>query len=71
MKQPLHLLDVVALLEDLPDRRLLAGKVGTIVEILSDGVYEVEFADNEGQTYSCLALQGNQVMPLHYSPIAA
>jgi len=71
MKEPLHLLDVVALLEDLPDRRLLAGQVGTIVEILSDGVYEVEFADNEGQTYACLALQGNQVMPLHYSPIAA
>ena len=71
MKEPLHLLDVVALLEDLPDRRLLAGQVGTIVEILSDGVYEVEFADNEGQTYCCLALQGNQVMPLHYSPIAA
>jgi len=70
MKESLQLLDVVALLDDLPDRRLLAGQVGTIVEILTDGAYEVEFADNEGQTYACLALTSNQVVPLHYSPMA-
>ncbi|MGB9754981.1 MAG: hypothetical protein C0183_22410 [Roseiflexus castenholzii] len=32
-----HVLDVVALLEDLPDRRLRRGQVGTIVEELAPG----------------------------------
>ena len=37
-----RLLDVVALLSDLPAHGLLRGQVGTVVELL-DGAYEVEF----------------------------
>src|SRR3989304_727756 len=52
----IELLDVVALTEDLPVQRLRRGQVGTIVEVLRPGVYEVEFSDNEGRRYAQLAL---------------
>jgi hypothetical protein len=65
---PIQLLDVVALTVDLPDKHLLRGQVGTVVEILSPGVYEVEFADDQGRTYAQLALREAQVMALHYRP---
>ena len=45
-----RLLDVVALLTDVPEHCLVRGQVGTVVEIL-DGAYEVEFCDDEGRTY--------------------
>lgn len=44
------------------------GHVGTIVERLAEGIYEVEFADVEGRTYASLALPGNLLMVLHHSP---
>jgi len=44
-----HLLDVVALLSDVPAHGLLRGQVGTVVELL-DGASEVEFSDDEGKT---------------------
>ncbi len=62
-------LDVVALLEDLPSRGLLRGQVGTIVETLAPGVFEVEFSDNEGRTYASLALRTAQLMVLHHRPV--
>src|SRR5687768_4561855 len=43
-----RLLDVVALLSDMPAQGLLRGQVGTVVELL-DGAYEVEFSDDEGK----------------------
>ena len=49
-----HLLDVVALLTEVPAHGLLRGQVGTVVELL-DGAYEVEFSDDEGKTYAELA----------------
>jgi hypothetical protein len=65
---PLQLLDVVALTEDLPERGLLRGQVGTVVEFLGSDTVEVEFADDDGRTYASLALRPNQVMVLHYRP---
>ncbi len=50
------MLDVVALVEDLPERHLVRGQVGTVVEALGPGVFEVEFSDDEGHTYATLAL---------------
>ena len=44
------LLDVVALTEDLPRQRLRRGQVGTIVEELAPGVFEVELCDDQGRT---------------------
>ena len=66
MRKPkVKLLDTVALVQDIPSRKLKRGEVGTVVEILAPDVYEVEFCDDEGQTYAELALRGNQLIPLH------
>ena len=64
-KAPIQLLDTVALRHDLPQRKLKRGEVGTVVEILEPDVYEVEFSDDEGQTYAELALRGDQLVVLH------
>src|SRR6266581_4775868 len=65
-----QLLDVVALLTDVPAHGLLRGQVGTVVELL-DGAYEVEFSDDEGKTYAELALQSDQLLILHHRPLRA
>lgn len=68
MPQQIQLLDVVALTEDLPERRLRRGQVGTVVELLDEDIYEVEFSDDEGRTYAELALRADQLIVLHYEP---
>jgi hypothetical protein len=68
MKQEIQVLDVVALTEDIPDRGLLRGQVGTVVESLDQGVFEVEFVDNDGKTYAMLPLKSSQLLVLHYQP---
>ncbi|HZV87036.1 MAG TPA: DUF4926 domain-containing protein [Candidatus Binatus sp.] len=65
------LLDVVALLEDLPKMSLVRGQVGTIVENLAPGVFEVEFSDDTGKTYASLSLRSNQLLVLHHDQFAA
>lgn len=64
----LELLSVVALLEDIKDHTLLRGQVGTIVERLAPGVYEVEFSNDEGRTYASLPLRSDQLLQLHHEP---
>jgi len=66
----LNLFDIVALKSNLPDRHLLAGQVGTIVEILAPEVYEVEFSDDDGQTYATQSLPANQLLKLHYKSMS-
>ncbi len=67
----MKLLDVVALLEDLPEIGLCRGQVGTIVEEYEPGVFEVEFIDTLGTSYAMETLKENQLMILHYQPLAA
>jgi hypothetical protein len=64
------LFTVVALLEDIADRDLHLGQVGTIVERLAPGVYEVEFSDEQGQMYASVALRHAQLLQLHHGPIS-
>jgi hypothetical protein len=66
---PIRLLDVVALTEDLPDRGLERGQVGTVVEELGPDVFEVEFSDNRGRTYAMSALRADQMIVLHFQPV--
>ncbi|HLB38427.1 MAG TPA: DUF4926 domain-containing protein [Gemmatimonadales bacterium] len=68
MNPELRLLDVVALVDDLASHGLRQGQVGTIVELLAPGVYEVEFSDNEGRTYASAALRAEQVLLLRHEP---
>ena len=60
---------VVALVEDLPDKGLVRGQVGTVVETWAPGVYEVEFFDAGGRTYAMVALKTQQLMRLHHEPV--
>ena len=69
MSNMIHLLDVVALTEDLPQRDLRRGQVGTVVEVLEPDVFEVEFSDDAGQPYASLALPAAHLMVLHYQPL--
>ena len=69
MNNPIQLLDVVALTEDLSQRGLARGQVGTVVEALAPDVFEVEFSDDDGRTYASLALRADQLMVLHYRPL--
>jgi hypothetical protein len=62
-----RLLDVVALLTDVPSRGLVRGQVGIVVEVLA-GAYEVEFSDDDGKTYAELALPSDQLLILHHRP---
>ena len=66
MSTEIKLLDVVALTEDLPERGLRRGQVGTIVEMLGPDVFVVEFVDNNGRTYATLSLRASQLMVLHH-----
>lgn len=61
-QQGITLLDTVALVDDLPERKLKRGEVGTVVEILASQVFEVEFCDDDGQTYAELALRSDQLV---------
>lgn len=65
MNSSLKLLDVIALIENLPELGLYRGQVGTIVE-----VFEVEFSDMQGRTYALETLSDQQVMVLHHQPLA-
>ena len=68
MNAQIRVSDVVALTDDIPDRSLLRGQVGTMVESLGPGVFEVEFVDNDGRTYAMLPLKSSQLLVLHYQP---
>lgn len=69
MSPEIENLDVVALVEDLPAHGLVRGQVGTVVELLAPGVFEVEFSDDEGRSYAMLALKLDQLMVLHHNRV--
>jgi len=71
MNDTIKELDVVALLHDAPAKGLVAGQVGTVVETLAEGVFEVEFSDDSGRAYAMVPLRADALMILHYSPVEA
>ena len=66
MSDQLKPFDVVALLSDNAAHGLARGQVGTIVEELGSGIYDVEFSDNEGRTYAQCAIPANVLLVLHH-----
>ncbi|WP_410813756.1 DUF4926 domain-containing protein [Micromonospora sp. 067-2] len=58
--------DVVELKEALPEERLAAGVVGTIVHVFEAprAAYEAEFADGDERTICTAALTSEQVGPV-------
>jgi hypothetical protein len=66
----IDVLSVVALLEDRPAEGLRRGQVGTVVESLASGLYEVEFSDDLGRTYALVPLRSHQVLKLYHDQAA-
>ena len=64
-------LDVVALTHDLPEKGLKRGQVGTLVEALGNGIFEVEFADLSGRSYAFAALPEQDLLELKHEPALA
>jgi len=67
----ISLLSVVALNEDVGSHHLVRGQVGTVMERLKPGVYEVEFSDDNGRTYASVALRLEQLIVLHHKMVKA
>jgi len=65
----LEILSEVALLEDVPEHGLVRGQVGTVVEILSPSVAEVEFCDDQGRTYALATLRSTELIRLRHRPV--
>jgi Domain of unknown function (DUF4926) len=68
MPNSLELLALVAILKDIPQHGLVRGQIGTVVELLSPSVAEVEFSDDEGHTYATAALNEGDLIRLHHRP---
>ena len=64
----MELLSEVALLQDMPEKGLLRGQVGTVVELLTPHVAEVEFIDDQGRTYAMAAMRFEELIRLHHRP---
>ena len=71
MEREIHLLDIVALTEPLPKSGLVRGHVGTVVEVLAPGVFEVEFSDDNGQAYAFASVSAEKLLILHHRPVKA
>jgi hypothetical protein len=72
LNAPVKLLDVVALLDDKPAEGLVAGQVGTIVDVLATDVVEVEFLDSNGKTVALTELKRTELLVLkHEAAVAA
>jgi len=69
MEREMQLLDVVALIEDMPAESLVRGQVGTIVEDLSEAVVLVEFADLRGAAYAITPVPVAHLLRLRYEPL--
>jgi catabolite regulation protein CreA len=67
----LSVLDVVALLADLPSAGLARGQVGTVVEILGKDTVLVEFSGDDGRAYAIVPCPIADLLVLHYVPEAA
>ncbi len=66
MQDKIKILDVVAVVEEIPEHGLKRGEVGTVVDRWKDGTFEVEFSDDTGEAYAFVALQSKQIMLLYY-----
>ncbi len=64
----MKLLDVVALTEDLPQKGLRKGQVGTVVERLASQMYEVDFSGLDGKTYATAAVSEKLLIRLIHEP---
>jgi len=66
METIFEIYNTVALLTNLPNEKLVKGSIGTIVEILDDSTFLVEFSDNNGIAYAFVELKSTQILKLYH-----
>lgn len=71
MKEEIKIHELVATLKDLPEEGIKRGYVGTIVEKWDSGHYEIEFANEKGETLAFAGLKENEFVVLHHLTLAA
>lgn len=65
------ILDIVALLSDLPEQHLTRGQVGTVIELIDDQTLLVEFSDDNGRAYAVVPCPRSDLLRLQYEPESA
>ncbi len=68
---PVKLFDIVALPEDRPAGGLAAGQVGTVLEVFTPNVFEVEFLDANGRTTVLTEFKRKELLVLRHEAVAA
>ena len=63
-------LDIVVLVDDLPEHGLKKGDLGTVVLTHGELGYEVEFVSLDGETLAIMSLTAQQVRPIRRREIA-
>jgi hypothetical protein len=63
--------DSVAVLSAKSEVGLFEGQVGTIVEVLSEGQFLVEFSDDNGEAYAIVPLSTRDLLRLQFAVEAA
>ena len=64
-------LELVALMQDLPEHGLVRGDIGTVVLIHRGGKgFEVEFTTLDGETVAVVTLEASRVRPISPMEIA-
>lgn len=64
-------LHTVALLKDIPSKKLRRGDVGTVVTDLSDTMAEIEFVDEKGRTSFLEVLKKSDLIKLRLEAVPA
>jgi len=67
----MKLLDVVAMLEDMPSQHLLKGQMSTVVDELDDRSVSVKFGNLDGEAYALTLFAVVMLMALPHSPALA
>jgi hypothetical protein len=62
----IRVLDVVAVLEDVPRHGLVRGEVGTVIEHRKEDVFEIAFSNTSGKAYAFAALRAEQLLKLNF-----
>jgi len=65
------MLDIVALLADLPVKGLVRGQVGTVIESVDATTSLVEFCDELGKAHAVAPCRRSELLVLHYATDAA
>lgn len=71
METEIELFKVVALLNNITEKKLKKGQVGTVVKKLAEDVYEIEFCDKSEQTILTTSIHAEYLLVLDLDLVAA